>query len=208
MTTLRGVLTALLVPVLLMAAPGVAVRAAAQTNAPPQWKASVNASVTVAPPPILLTTTRDLYFGNVGPGSVVSVPARPAYPVGTWAAGARFSNLAKTVRYGVTFTLPAQLTSGTATLPVTWSGTQYGWLCVWNATTGTAGVCAVQDRSFSPAAHTAAGTALQVDLPNNTPQNNVFAADVYVGGQLTVPGGTLKPGTYSAPVTITVSVIG
>ena len=30
-------------------------------------------------------------------------------------AGARFSNLAKTVRYGVTFTLPAQLTSGTAT---------------------------------------------------------------------------------------------
>lgn len=208
--TLRGVLTALLTPVLLMAAPGLAVRAAAQSSppAPPQWKASVNASVTVAPPPILLTTTRNLYFGNVSPGEVVSVPARPTYPVGTWSAGARFSNLAKTVRYGVTFTLPTQLTSGTATMPVTWSGTQYGWLCVWNASSGTAGVCAVQDRSFSPAAHTSAGTALQIDLPNNTPQNNVFSADVYVGGRLAVPGGSLKPGTYSAPVTITVAVIG
>lgn len=206
--TLRGVLTAFLTPVLLMAAPGVAVRAAAQQTppAPPQWKSTVTASVQVAPPPILLTTTRDLYFGSVSPGQVVSVPARPAYPVGTWAAGARFSNLRKTVTYGIRFTLPSQLTSGTATLPVSWTGTQYGWLCVWNATSGTAGVCAVQDASFSPASYTTAN--LVMDLPNNTPQNNVFAADVYVGGRLTVPGGTLKPGTYSAPITITVSVIG
>jgi hypothetical protein len=36
----------------------------------------------------------------------------------------------------------------------------------------------------------------------------VFAADVYVGGQLSVPAGTLKPGTYAAPLTITVTVIG
>src|SRR6185436_1032891 len=99
--TLRGALTALLLPVSLLAAPGVAARAAAQS--PPQWKSTVTASVIVAPPPILLTTTRDLYFGNVSPGQVVAVPARPAYPVGTWAAGARFGNLAKTVRYGVRF---------------------------------------------------------------------------------------------------------
>jgi len=204
--TLRGALTALFTPVLLLAAPGVAARAAAQT--PPQWKSTVTASVIVAPPPILLTTTRDLYFGNVSPGQVVSVPARPAYPVGTWAAGARFGNLAKTVKYGVRFTLPTQLTNGTATMPVSWSGTQYGWLCVWNQSTGTAGVCAVQDASFSPAAHTTVATALTIDLPNNTPQNHVFAADIYVGGQLSVPAGSLKPGTYSAPLTITVTVIG
>jgi hypothetical protein len=205
--TLRGALPALFALVLPMAAPGLAARAAAQTPpAPPQWKSSVTASVQVAPPPILLTTTRDLYFGSVSPGQVVSVPARPAYPVGTWAAGARFSNLRKTVTYGIRFTLPSQLTSGTSTLPVSWSGTQYGWLCVWNASSGTAGVCAVQDASFSPASYTAAN--LVVDLPNNTPQNNVFTADIYVGGQLTVPGGTLKPGTYSAPITITVAVIG
>lgn len=203
----RRALTALLAPVLLAAAPGLAARAAAQA-APEQWKSTVTASVMVAPPPILLTTTRDLYFGSVEPGQVVSVPARPAYPVGTWAAGARFGNLAKTVTYGVRFTLPTQLTNGTATMPVSWNGTQYGWLCVWNQNSGTPGVCAVEDRSFNPSSHTSVATSLVIDLPNNTPQNHVFAADVYVGGRLSVPAGTLKPGTYSAPIVITVSVIG
>jgi hypothetical protein len=203
--TLRGALPALFTLVLLMAAPGVPARAAAQATPPPQWKSSVTASVQVAPPPILLTTTRDLFFGNVGPGQVVSVPAQPAYPVGTWAAAARFGNMAKTVRYGVTFTLPAQLQNGTATMPVSWNGTQYGWACVWNQTTGTPGVCDVGQGNFNPAQYTS--TPLVVDLPNNTPQNNVFAVDLYVGGQLTVPSGTLKPGTYSAPLRITVAVI-
>lgn len=203
----RRALTALLAPVLLIAAPGLAARAAAQA-APEQWKSTVTASVMVAPPPILLTTTRDLYFGSVEPGQVVSVPARPAYPVGTWAAGARFGNLAKTVTYGVRFTLPTQLSNGTATMPVSWNGTQYGWLCVWNQNSGTPGVCAVEDRSFNPSSHTSVATSLVIDLPNNTPQNHVFAADVYVGGRLSVPAGTLKPGTYSAPIVITVSVIG
>lgn len=204
---LRGVLSAILLPVLLLAAPGMAARAAAQAT-PPQWKATVTASVLVAPPPILLTTTRDLYFGNVGPSQVISVPARPTYPVGTWAAGARFGNMAKTVRYGVRFTLPTQLANGTATIPVSFNGTQYGWLCVWNQTVGTPGVCAVQDASFNPSSYTSAATPMVIDLPNNTPQNHVFAADVYVGGQLSVPAGSLKPGTYSAPIVITVSVIG
>jgi hypothetical protein len=193
----------LLASALLLAAPGGVAHAQA-----PQWGSTVTASVLVAPPPVLLTTTRDLYFGSVSPSQVITVPARPAYPVGTWSAGARIGNLAKTVKYGMQLTLPTRLTSGAASMPVTFSGTQYGWLCVWNQTTGTPGVCAVQDASFSPASHTTAGTALQIDLPNNTPQNNVFAADVYVGGQLTVPAGSLKPGTYAAPVTITITVIG
>ena len=198
-------LPAFVLAALLPAAPGAA-RAAAQAT-PPQWKATVTASVLVAPPPILLTTTRDMYFGNVSQGQVVSVPAQPPYPVGTWSAAARIGNLAKTVKYGVRFTLPTQLSNGTATMPVTWNGTQYGWLCVWNQTVGTAGVCAIQDVAFDPSAHTTLATAMVIDLPNNTPQNHVFAADIYVGGQLTVPTGALKPGTYSAPLTMTVSVI-
>lgn len=201
--TLRGAPSALLLAVPLLAAPGAAARAAGQT--PPQWKATVTASVLVAPPPILLSTTRDLYFGSVSPGQVVSVPAQSPYPVGTWSAAARIGNLAKTVRYGVTFTLPTQLTNGTATMAVSWNGTQYGWLCVWNQTVGTPGVCAVSQRSFNPASFTS--TPMVVDLPNNTPQNHVFAFDVYIGGQLTVPSGTLKPGTYSAPLRITVAVL-
>ncbi len=198
---LRGALPALLVPALL--ASGGAARAAAQDT----WKAHVNASVRVAPPPILLETTRDLYFGSVGPGSDVVVPAQPPYTAGTWAAGVRFNNLRKTVEYGIRFTLPTNLTNGTTNLPVSWNGTQYGWMCVWNTTTSTPASCNVQQVAYDPSAHTAAGNELVVNLPNNTPQNNVFAADVYVGGRLTVPNVTLPPGTYTAPLTVTITVL-
>jgi hypothetical protein len=119
----------------------------------------------------------------------------------------RFSNLRKTVRYGVHLTLPTALSNGTVQMPVSWSGTQYGWMCVWNATTHTAASCNVQQVSFSPAAHTSAGNPVIIDLPNNTPQNNVFAADFYVGGQLTVPAVSLAPGTYSAPLTVTLFLL-
>jgi hypothetical protein len=208
-TRRRPLAVLLLLSALLMAWGGGAARAAAQAPAPPQWGSNVTASVTVSPPPILLETTRNLYFGSVGPGMVVPVPAQPPYTAGTWSAAARFGNLSKTVSYGVTLDLPAQLVSGNGsgvTMPVSWSGTQYGWLCVWNFNTGTPGVCAVQQRTFSPADHTAAGTPLLIDLPNNTPQNQVFTADVYVGGRLTVPAAT-PPGLYSAPLRITVARI-
>lgn len=198
---MRGALAALLL--LAPLAPGGAARAAAQGNS---WQANVNASVRVAPPPILLETTRDLYFGSVGPGSDVIVPAQPAYPAGTWAAGVRFSNLRKTVEYGIRFTLPANLVNGTTTLPVSWNGTQYGWLCVWNGSSGSPTTCGVMQQAFSPGANTS-GDGLVVDLPNNTPGNNNFVADVYVGGRLTVPVASLPPGTYTAPLTVTITVL-
>jgi hypothetical protein len=199
---LRGARAALVL--LALTAPGGAVRAAAQGAT---WKSDVIASVRVAPPPILLETTRDLYFGSVGPGSDVAVPAQPPYTAGTWSAGVRFTNLRKTVTYGIRFTLPTSLSNGTQTLPVSWNGTQYGWLCVWNTTTSTAASCNVQQVAYNPSAHTGAANPLVVDLPNNTPQNNVFAADVYVGGRLTVPNVSLAPGVYSAPLTVTITVL-
>lgn len=193
---------------LLLALPALAVwgaAARADAQAPAQWGANVTASVSVAPPPILLETTRNLYFGSVGPGMTVSVPARPPYTAGTWSAAARFGNLRKTVTYGVTFVLPSQLVSGSgATLPVSFSGTQYGWMCAWNTSSGTPGVCAVQQASFDPSSHSG-GTPLIIDFPNNTPGNNNFAADVYLGGRLTVPSGTIAPGLYSAPIRITLA---
>ena len=199
---LRGARTALLLLAALAA--GGAARASGQA---PAWKANVIASVRVAPPPILLETTRDLYFGSVGPGSDVIVPAQPPYIAGTWAAAVRFNNLRKTVEYGISFTLPANLTNGTTSLPVSWSGTQYGWLCVWNTTTSTAASCGVQQANYDPSAHNSSASPLLADLPNNTPQNNVFAADVYVGGRLAVPNAPLPPGTYSAPLTVTITVL-
>ena len=201
----RALVPLLLIPALLAASGPGAVRAEAQAG---EWRATVGASVTVAPPPILLETIRDLWFGSVGPGADVIVPARPPYTPGTWSAGARFGNLRKTVTYGMTLTLPAALVSGSgATLPVSWSGSQYGWICVWNTSSGTPGACTVMDAAFDPSAHTASGTPLLVDFPNNVPQNNVFAADVYVGGRLTIPNQPLAPGLYSAPLRITLAAI-
>jgi hypothetical protein len=167
----------------------------------------VRASVTVASPSVLLEDLRDLQFGTVSPGQVITVPSQWPYTAGTWAGGVRFSNLRKTVSYSVHFTLPATLSNGTTSMPVSFAGTQYGWMCVWNATTHTAASCNVQQVSFSPAAHTSAANPLVIDLPNNTPQNNVFAGDFYVGGQLTVPSGALLPGTYSAPLTVTLAIL-
>lgn len=204
MTSRRALRLAVLLPALLAASGVSAVRAQAQ--APAQWRSNVVASVSVAPPPVLLETTRNLYFGLVGPGSDVSVPARPPYTAGTWSAAARFGNLRKTVNYGVTLTLPTALSKGSGpTLPVSWNGTQYGWICVWNTSSGTPSACTVMQQAFNPASHTSA--PLVIDLPNNTPGNNNFAADVYVGGRLTIPSGPLAPGVYSAPLRITVSTI-
>lgn len=200
----RALRLAVLLPALFAAQGALAVRAAAQPAA--EWRSNVVASVRVAPPPVLLETTRDLYFGSVGPGSDVVVPARPPYTAGTWSAGARFGNLRKTVNYGVTLTLPTALSKGSGpTLPVSWNGTQYGWMCVWNTTAGSPGVCGVQQTAFNPASH--ASTPLVINLPNNTPQNNVFAADIYIGGRLTIPNAPLAPGLYSAPIRITVATI-
>lgn len=188
--------------VLLLAAPLLAVPGAgARAQAPPQWKATVTASVDVAPPPILFTTIRDLEFGRVGPGQVVDVPAQPPYAPGTWAAGARFGNIRKTDEYGISFTLPTQLVSGTATLPVSFAGNTHGWLCAWTSTPSN---CNALSANVDPSTHTTAGTAYVLDLPNNSPSND-FTVDVYVGGVLTVPGGAVKPGVYTATLSVTVT---
>ena len=176
---------------------------AAGAQAPDPFKATVTASVAVAPPPILLTATRDLYFGVVEPGQVVSVPAQPPYPAGTWSAGVRFQNMRKTFRYAVQFTLPTVLTNGTQNIPVSFNGLQYGWFCVWNGVTF--GACTAESTSYSPAAHTTAGTAYVIDLPNNTPTNNDFNMDLYIGGLLSVPAVSLRPGTYTGQIRVSIA---
>jgi hypothetical protein len=194
--TLRASSLALLLAASLLAVPGA--RAWAQGA---QWQASVVASVDVAPPPILITTIRDLEFGRVGPGMVVDVPAQPPYAPGTWAAGARFTNIRKTDAYGIRFTLPTQLVSGTATLPVSFAGTSHGWICAWSSTPST---CNALSANVDPSTHTTVATAYVLDIPNGNPGND-FTVDVYVGGVLTVPGGSVKPGVYTATLGVTVT---
>lgn len=200
--TLRGarLLALLLLPAALLAAGG-AGRAAAQDN---RAVANLTASVTVVSPPLIFVNSRTLEFGQVAPGQTVSVPAREPFPsIATWSAGFRFFNLRKQVDYALWFTLPTQLTRGTASIPVSFSGTQYGWICIWSTS---AAACNALGAAFSPAAHASAASAYTIDLPNNTPGNN-FVGEFYVGGLLSVPNAPLPPGTYTAPLTITLAPI-
>ncbi len=197
---MRGarLLLALLLPAAL-AVPGGEARA--QDN---RAVAHVNASVNVVAPPIQFINSRTLEFGPVAPGQTVSVPARAPWPSpATWSAGFRFFNLRKQVEYAVSFTLPTTLQRGAASIPVSFAGTQYGWACIWSTSAAT---CNAYGAAFSPAAHASPATALVIDLPNNSPGNN-FVGEFYVGGVLNVPNAPLPPGTYTAPITITLAPI-
>jgi hypothetical protein len=197
---LRAVLPALL---LTAGAAGVGAPGAA---AQAVQSAVVDMRVVVGPPPVLAAPTRDLYFGLVGPGQIIDVPAAPPYPAGTWSAGVRFENLRKQVDYSVRFTLPTQVTRGASSIPVSFVGTQFGFLCVW---TTSAATCNALSASFSPATYqNTSPSGYLIDIPNGAGSNNTnFRADVYVGGRLTVPNTQLLPGTYTAPLTVTLAAI-
>ncbi|HEU4454410.1 MAG TPA: hypothetical protein VFR81_15180 [Longimicrobium sp.] len=199
MTRGGRLLRALLLPAALAAAPGAEARA--QDN---RAVANVTASVTVVAPPIQFINSRTLEFGPVGPGQTVSVPAREPWPsAATWSGAFRFFNLRKQVDYAVSFTLPAALQRGAASIPVSFAGTQYGWACIWSTSAAT---CNAYGAAFSPAAHASPATAIVIDLPNSSPGNN-FIGDFFVGGVITVPGAPLPPGTYTAPITITLAPV-
>ena len=166
--------------------------------------ANVNASVIVAAPPVTFFSTRSMEFGRVAPGMTVTVPARPPFPSpDTWSAGFRFFNLRKQVDYAIWFTLPATIDRGAAQIPVQWNDVSFGWMCIWRSNPAT---CDVLSDDFSPGAHASAAAAYLLDMPNGTPGNN-FVGEFYVGGRLVVPNTPLPPGTYTAPLTITVAPI-
>jgi hypothetical protein len=118
----------------------------------------------------------------------------------------RFENLRKQVDYSVRFTLPTQVTRGASSIPVSFVGSQFGYLCVW---TTSAAVCNALTGSFSPATYqTSSPSGYPIDIPNGAGSNNTnFRADIYVGGRLTVPSTALAPGSYTAPITVTLAAI-
>lgn len=165
---------------------------------------NVTASVVVVAPPVQFINSRSLEFGPVAPGQTVSVPAREPWPSpATWSAAFRFFNLRKQVNYAVSFTLPTALQRGAASIPVSFAGTEYGWACVWSTS---AADCNAFGGAFSPADHASPATAFVIDLPNNSPGNN-FVGEFHVGGELAVPNAPLPPGTYTAPLTITLAPV-
>lgn len=162
-----------------------------------QSSSTVRASVAVAAPPILLENSRNLQFGSVSAGEEMSVTAIGPHAEGTISAAIRFGNIRKQEDQTLGFTLPVSLVhAGGGSLPVSWSGVQYGSVCIWASTPGT---CNVLSLAFSPAAHTA--TPIQISIPNNMPGNN-FTGDVYIGGRLTVPASGIVPGVYTGTITV------
>ena len=145
-----------------------AAAAEAQTSASIQATATVLSALTVA-------AGNNLLFGNVTPGVDKTI--------GITDAGAGTFNVTKAANSDVTlsFTLPASLTSGAATLPIgTWTGG-------WNTTPVPAGAT-----SFTPSAggHTT-GPTLSTAL------------HVFVGATVS-PAAAQAAGTYTGSVTMSV----
>jgi spore coat protein U-like protein len=185
-----------LTPLLLLAGFTAAPRLFAQ-----QTGATMRASVEVAAPPVLLENVRNLQFGSVSAGQVVSVNAEGPHAAGTISAGVRFSNIRKQDAQYYHFVLPAQLVRGSSSIPAVWNGTQFGSICVWSDNPAT---CIVPRIAFSPGAHTAA-TPLRVKLDTNTPGNH-FGADVYLGGQINVPTTGVVPGVYTGTISVVITI--
>jgi hypothetical protein len=121
-----------------------------------------------------ITGARTLDFGNVFPGVAKSIGVAAATSGRFDLTGQASANL------NLTFTLPANLTSGANTLPIgSWTG------CT-NATNTTTGCTA-----FTPSA-SATATAFSA----------AGALFVWVGGTVT-PGGAQAAGVYNGTVTMT-----
>lgn len=135
--------------------------------------ASINATANVYQA-MTITGARTLDFGNVFPGVAKSVGVAAATSGRFDLTGQASANL------NLTFTLPANLTSGANTLPIgTWTG------CT-NATNTTTGCTA-----FTPSA-SATATAFSA----------AGALFVWVGGTVS-PGAAQAAGVYNGTVTMT-----
>jgi hypothetical protein len=135
--------------------------------------ANINATATVFQA-MTVTGARDLDFGNVFPGVAKAVGVAAATSGRFDLTGQASANV------DLTFTLPANLTSGANNLPIgTWSGCTNG--------TNTTVACS----AFTPSA-----------APTSTAFSGAGALFVWVGATVT-PAGNQAAGSYTGTVTMT-----
>ncbi len=139
-----------------------------------QITGSINATATVLST-VTVASGAALAFGNVTPGVAKVVLA-------TGAGAGRFDvNAANSAPVSLTFTLPANLTSGANNLPIgTWTG-------LWNTLNSQSGGTAFTPSAAATVATTAAAGATSLW--------------VFVGATVT-PGGAQATGAYTGTVTM------
>ncbi|GBD32479.1 hypothetical protein HRbin33_01444 [bacterium HR33] len=160
--------------VAILAAVVLAVRAAEAQSA------SITATANVLQP-LSVTGAANLDFGNVFPGTNVSVAP-------TAAGAGRFDlNGVAGAEVQFSLTLPSTLTSGANSIPITFSSTDGRYNTTADPNTGT---------TFNPSA------SVTTTLHGTT--GNLF---VYLGGTVS-PSGTTPAGTYTGTITLNASYTG
>lgn len=151
--------------------------------------------------------TRNLSFGAIMPGAAavnVTVPAAAAAQSATVHSGGFRFNVGSTRGLSFNMTTPTQLVNGTASMPVSFSGAQFGAWCV------TSNGSACTTTAFDPATAASVNVCAQTLGNGSCHPNRVFAASdqlsVYIGGLLTVPAGA-RAGTYTATVTLNITQV-
>jgi hypothetical protein len=161
-------------------------------GSPLHAQSPVGTSLMVNLPPVSGGGARNLAFGSLAPGSTADTG--PGSEANASTAKWQFTGLQKNAGYEMTFTLPATLTKGASVLTITWPA-NYGRWCSYRAADTCAGGTAFTPSagSFVVNATTAAG-----------PGNNDRVLDVWIGGQLAVPGDA-RAGLYAGTLSMTIT---
>lgn len=145
---------------------------------------------------------RNLDFGTVAPGG--SVDGGAGSEANASSAKWEFTGLKKNRTIALSFTLPANLTNGAATIPVTWSNAGYGSWCTRIDTDpiSNCGAAGTNTGTFDPAG---ANITASTSLTGNANNNRVLT--VWVGAKLgnpTIPANA-PPGLYSGTATLVIT---
>lgn len=170
---------------LIAAAAITAATAAAFVHEAHAQAASISATALLDPIALAVGQLRDLSFGNVVPGTPVTINAR------TNVNAAQFEiQGTRNAEVAVTMTLPALLSTGGWTMPISFGATSG----CWRRQAGQ-NACTLYDPN----------TVLVARIRNNNPPNNHLW--VWIGGTVT-PSPTQNTGVYIGTVTLAVVYTG
>jgi hypothetical protein len=151
---------------------------------PAQGSAAVGVAAEISTTALTVAQIRDVLFGNVVPGAPTVLDGRNP------SAGEFQINGNRNAEVAVTMTLPAVLSTGFWTMPISFGGSSG----CWRRLSGQA-QCTFWDPN----------TVLIERIRNSAPPNNRLF--VWIGGTVS-PGPTQTPGVYLGTITLSVAYTG